>query len=176
MKRIWRRLDEPGLEVFQLESNPDGFRALSTIVHAGADAFGMSYVWRLDRNLRTRHLDLNLTSPAERKMTIERLSGGWRVDGQDRPDLAGCDEIDLSATPFCNTLAMRLLEGSGELTVLYVDLPSMQLQPSRQRYTAFGGSRWRYFDLGVAAGFEADLKVDDDGFVVEYEGLFEAID
>lgn len=175
MKRIWRRRDEPGLEVFQLRSDTDGFCAFSTIVHAGEVAFGMSYVWHLDRNLRTRRLDLRLTSPTLQPMIIERHSGGWRVDGKDRSDLAGCDEIDLSATPFCNTLAMRLLEGSGELTALYVDMPSMQLQPSRQRYTAFGANRWRYFDLGVVEGFEADLKVDHSGFVIEYEGLFETI-
>lgn len=83
--------------------------------------------------------------------------------------------IDLSATPFCNTLAMRWLQGSGELTTLYVDLPSLQLLPSRQRYTALGNNRWRYTDLGIANGFEADLEVNDDRLVVTYEGLFKTL-
>ena len=82
----------------------------------------------------------------------------------------------MSATPFCNSLAMRLLKGSGELTALYVNLPSLQLLPSRQRYEALEGYRWRYVDLGVANGFEARLKVDQDGFVIDYDGLFEALD
>lgn len=175
MKRIWRRRDEPGLEVFQLDSGPDGFSAVSTIVHAGEEAFGLSYVWRLDPDMRTRDLDLRLTSPTRREMRIERVGSGWRIDGRERPDLAGCDEVDLSATPFCNTLAMLLLKASGELTALYVDLPSMRVEPSKQRYAAFGHNRWRFFDLGAAKGFEADIEVDDHGLVVDYEGLFETV-
>ncbi len=177
MLRKWRRLDEPGLEVFQIVPDADGFRATSTIVHAGAEAFGMAYVWLLDQNWRTRQLELRFSSPIEREtMSIQRTLDGWLVDGRERRDLAGCDEIDLSATPFCNSLAMRLLKGSGELTALYVNVPSLQLLPSRQRYKALEGHRWRYVDLGVAKGFEAGLKVDQVGFVIDYEGLFEAFD
>ena len=177
MLRKWRRLDEPGLEVLQIVPDADGFRATSTIVHAGADAFGMTYVWLLDQSWRTRQLELRVSSPIEQEtMNIQRTPDGWLVDGQERRDLAGCDEIDMSATPFCNSLAMRLLKGSGELTALYVNLPSLQLLPSRQRYEALEGYRWRYVDLGVANGFEARLKVDQDGFVIDYDGLFEALD
>lgn len=175
MTRIWRRIDEPGLEVFHLLPDADGFSALSALVHAGGDPFGMSYIWRLDRDMRTRSLELRLNSPTVREMRIERLANGWRVDGKDRPDLAGCDEVDLSATPFCNTLAMLLLKGSGEMTALYVDLPAMQVQPSRQRYQALGDNRWRFFDLGAAKGFEADIDVDDRGLVLGYESLFETL-
>ncbi|HWK66488.1 MAG TPA: putative glycolipid-binding domain-containing protein [Rhizobiaceae bacterium] len=175
MKRIWRRRDEPGLEIFQLDPVVDGFSAVSTVAHAGEEAFGMSYVWRLDRQMRTRNLDIRLAGPTLREMSIERTGSGWRVDGRDRPDLAGCDEVDLSATPFCNTLAMLRLKGSGELTALYVDLPSMRLEPSRQRYAALGENRWRYFDLGAVKGFQADIAVDDQGLVVDYEGLFETV-
>ncbi|WP_309085251.1 putative glycolipid-binding domain-containing protein [Chelativorans sp.] len=175
MKRMWRRLDEPGLEVFQIEGEADGFRALSTVVHAGETAFGLSYVWLLDREWRTRRLDLRLSTPLLREMSIERIPGGWLVDGRENQSLAECEEIDVSATPFCNALALRLLKGPGELTALYVDVPSLRLSPSRQRYEALAKSRWRYIDLGVAKGFEADLKIDADGLVFDYEGLFEAV-
>lgn len=176
MMRKWRRLDEPGLEVFWITPEDNGFRAISTVVHAGAEAFGASYVWLLNRNWRTRQLDLRLFGPTARDMTIQRAPGGWLIDGREEPDLAACEEIDLSATPFCNSLAIRLLKGPGELTALYVDLPSLRLLPSRQRYEVLGEDRWRYVDLGVAQGFEADLKIDRDGLVIDYEGLFEALD
>lgn len=176
MMRKWRRLDEPGLEVFRIAPDGDGWRATSTVVHAGADAFGLTYVWLLDRDWRTRWLDLRLLNPTLQEMTIERVPDGWRVDGREQPDLARCDEIDLSATPFCNSLAIRLLQGPGALTALYVDLPSLRFLPSRQRYGVLGDNRWRYVDLGVAQGFEADLTLDRDGFVIDYEGLFEAVD
>lgn len=175
-RRKWRRLDEPGLELFGIRPEAGGFRAGSTIVHAGADAFAAACDWQLDARLRTVRLELTLSIPGVRRMTIERAGGGWVVDGRDRPDLAACEEIDLSATPFCNSLVLRLLNGPGELTALFVHLPSLELLPSRQRYLDLGDGRWRYIDLGVAHGFEATLKVDDQGLVTDYEGLFETID
>ena len=137
----------------------------------------LTYDWLLDQDWRTRQLELRVSSPIEREtMKIQRTPDGWLVDGRERRDLSSCDEIDLSATPFCNSLAMRRLQGSGELTALYVNVPSLQLSPSRQRYEALEAYRWRYIDLGVAEGFEAELKIDQDGFVIDYEGLFEALD
>ena len=49
----------------------------------------------------------------------------------------------------------------------------MTVERSRQRYDRLGPDRVRYVDLGVSAGFEADLEVDDDGLVLGYEHLFE---
>jgi uncharacterized protein len=176
MMRKWRRLDGLGLEVLQISPEADGFCATSTVVHAGSEAFGMSYVWLFDRFWRTRQLDLRLSSPARQEMRIQRMGRGWLLDGRERPDLAICDEIDLSVTPFCNSLAIRSLKGSGELAALYVDVPPLRVVPSRQRYEFLREDRWRYVDLGVAHGFEAILKFDMDAFVIDYEGQFEAID
>jgi uncharacterized protein len=33
----------------------------------------------------------------------------------------------------------------------------------------------RYVDLGLSAGFEADLQVDDRGLVLRYQHLFERV-
>lgn len=175
MIRRWMRVDEPGLEVLVVEPEGDGLRASGTVVHAGEDPFGLAYVWHLDEAWRTRSLALRLSSPTPREMTIRRLPRGWAIDGREAPSLAGCAEIDLSATPFCNTLAMCRLAGPGELDTLYVDIPSLRVSPSRQRYETCGSRLWRYVDRGVAAGFEAMLRTDEEGFVVDYEGLFRAI-
>lgn len=175
MIRKWMRLDEPGLEVLVVQPEGDGLLACGHVVHAGAEPFGLSYVWRLDGAWRTRELTLRLSLPTPRETTIGRLPRGWAIDGREAPGLAGCAEIDLSATPFCNTLAMRALDGTGEIDTLYVDLPSLSVSASRQRYEARGPRLWRYVDLGVAAGFEATLRTDEAGLVEEYEGLFRAI-
>jgi uncharacterized protein len=177
MIRRWRRLDEVGLEVLRLRAGPDGMDASSTVVHAGAQPFGLSYTWMLDAAWRTRTLRLDARGEDDRSLTIERTGpASWRVDGEERPDLDGCDEIDVSATPFCNSLAIRGLDGaSGELTTLYVAVPEMSVTPSRQRYDALAPDRWRYMDLGVARGYEAVLDLDTDGLVARYEGLFEVL-
>jgi uncharacterized protein len=37
------------------------------------------------------------------RVGVERVDGGWKVDGVRRPDLDSAEEPGLSATPFCNT-------------------------------------------------------------------------
>ena len=102
------------------------------------------------------------------------------VDRRPRPDPEGCEEIDLSMTPFCNTLALRrfgpLPGGAGELTTLYVSFPDLRISPSRQRYERLGSHLFKYLDLGLSAGFEADLAVDEHGLVRHYPQLFERLE
>lgn len=171
----WRRIDEPGIELCRISSSSDGIVARSQIVHAGAQPFGLRYVWELDPAWRTRRVTIELPDGPHR-LTIERSeSASWRIDGVRRPDLDGCAEVDLSVTPFCNALALRRLgDRPGELTALYVAAPGLKLAPSRQRYERRDG-QWWYVDLGAARGFEAELRFDTDGMVENYQGLFEAI-
>jgi uncharacterized protein len=177
MIKRWRRLDEPGLEVLRIEMRSDGVEVKSSVIHAGKQPFGLLYEWASDDAWRTRAVSLHLRGKDDRSMMIERSGmASWRIDGTRRSDLDGCDEIDVSATPFCNSLAIRRLEQrSGELTTVYVDVPAFSVVPSRQRYEQLGSRQWRYVDLSVAAGFQAVLDLDEDGLVSRYEGLFEAL-
>ena len=178
MLRRWKRLDFPGLEIMSLSEEADGWCARSALTDGGDEPFGMMCEWRLDHDWRSRSLDLSCFDTAgERARTIARAGPkSWRVDGVERPDLEGCEEIDLSATPFCNGLALkRLGQQPGEMIALYVLAPALSVEPSRQRYEKLGERQWRYVDLGAAKGFTAVLDFDTEGFVRHYEGLFEAL-
>jgi uncharacterized protein len=56
-----------------------------------------------------------------------------------------------------------------------VDGLALTVTRSRQRYDRLGPQRLRYVDLGLSAGFEADLLVDDQGLVIQYQHLFERL-
>jgi uncharacterized protein len=179
MQRRWKRLDFPGLEIMSIAEDADGWTARSVITDASDQPFGMTCEWRLDRDWRSGSLDLVRTdATGQAKLRIDRAGpAAWRIDGASRPDLDDCAEIDVSATPFCNGLALRHLGNApGELTALYVLAPALSVEPSRQRYEKLGERRWRYVDLGAAKGFTAILDFDADGLVTHYEGLFEALD
>lgn len=176
MLRRWKRIDFPGFETLALEQDADGIRARSIIIDNSDAPFGLSVDWRLDRNWVSRSVHLTLMRDGVRELAIARTGAAtWRVDGAPRPDLEGCAEIDISATPFCNGLALRRLEQEpGELTALYVLASELTVQPSRQRYER-AGDKWRYADLGAAKGFTALLSFDEQLIVRDYEGLFEAL-
>ena len=175
MYKKWSRIDEPGMEFFEMEEVNDGFRVVSSIVNNGTVPFGLYYVWKLDKQWRTRQLYLRVNGIDEREMTIERAKDGWLVNNKYRSDLRYCDEIDLSATPFCNSLAIKSLGGTGNFLTLYVDVPSLKLSVSEQRYEYISNNQWRYIDKGIAKGFEANIVVDEQLLVNKYENLFESI-
>jgi len=176
MFRRWRRIDQVGLELARIDIEKHGVTVASTLVDGSGHPFSLRYIWTLTPQWRTRTLRIEHMNGDDRWLTIERAGEStWRLDNKSAPQLDGCDEVDLSATPFCNSLAMRLLGRDGALTAAYINAADMSVTPSRQRYEKIDERHWRFHDLGIAAGFKADLHLDDDGLVKTYEGLFEAI-
>lgn len=173
----WRRIDFAGQEILHLTKSETGIEARATIIDAGEGQFSLQALWQLDPQWRSRSLDLTQhAASGVSTLRIERGQRGWLVDDKPRPDLADCLEIDVSATPFCNGLALHNLgHKPSELTALYVDASDLSVQPSRQRYERLGARKWRYVDLGVATGFTAVLDFDEDGIVTNYEGLFQRV-
>lgn len=179
----WRRLDEPGFETLELEQSFRGYRADSTVATFGKSPLTLCYQWHLDPQWRTQHLTLQRLRPYSQQLHIERRTDGWWINDCHRKDLASCEEIDLSVSPFCNSVAIQQLiqqpiqqiRDSTAITALFVDADTLDIQPSRQRYQYLGRGNWRYIDEGIAYGFEATLQLDDDGLVTRYEGIFEAV-
>ena len=95
--------------------------------------------------------------------------------------LDGALDCDLALCPVTNTMPiLRLGALAGveetELTMAWVDLPSLEVVASRQAYSAehafdpeAGRAVVRYRSVG--SGFTADLGVDEDGIVIDYPRL-----
>jgi uncharacterized protein len=173
--RRWRRLDEPGLEIFRLVQDAAGYRAASIVTFAGKQSFALRYDWSIDSAWQTRAVRMEVMGEGgDRSLEITRSGpASWRVNGEARADLEGCDEVDLSATPFCNSLAIPRIRGAtGELTTLYIDAPELSITPARQRYEQLAERRWRFTFLPT--GFVAEIQFDEHNLVRHYEGLAEA--
>jgi hypothetical protein len=177
---FWRRTDIEGLERLELSIGPDAVEAVSTVLCLEDGGFRLDHRWRLTPDWRALSVEVerwNATSHG--RLTLERTGSGWVVDGVARPDLDGAEEPDLSVTPFCNTFPIRRTpEAPGRgppLDTAFIDGPALTVARSRQRYDRQGPGRLRYVDLGLSAGFEADLVVDGQGLVLRYEHLFERV-
>ncbi|WP_213286045.1 putative glycolipid-binding domain-containing protein [Bradyrhizobium sp. sGM-13] len=177
---FWRRTDVIGLERLTLSLSADAVLAESTVICMEDGGFQLDHRWTLTPDWRAQSLDVARWGPTGlSRLNLERTDDGWRVDGQRRADLDGAEEPDLSVTPFCNTFPiLRTPAGAGEsrtLDTCFVDAATMTVQRSRQRYDRIGPNQIRYVDLGVSAGFEADIEVDNRGLVLRYQHLFERV-
>ena len=157
----------------------DGGLAISGVVIAQDEEteFGLSYRLRLDALWRTK--DVVLRTTAGHVLHLESDGQGhWQENGKVRPDLQGCIDVDIQATPLTNTLPIRRLgleNGQGmDIRLCYITVPDLTVSPASQRYTALdAGSLYRFESL--ESGFTADLPVDEDGFVLDYPGLFKRL-
>ena len=134
------------MEVAHIERDGTGLTASGTQLGA---IYELRYRLGLDR--------LSLELVGEREIEIE---------------LGGADFFDLGFSPLFNTLPVLrddLLAGgpARDYLMRWVDVPSLEVSESAQRYEPLGGGVIRF----SAAEFVADIDFDPDGFVLRYPGI-----
>ena len=112
------------------------------------------------------------------ELDLRRVAGAWTVDGEPRPDLDGALDCDLAACPLTNTMPVlrhRLLDGPGdhEFLMAFIEVPSLRVIPSRQRYThvAVASGQEPAIVRYRSGSFSSDLTFDAAGFVIAYPQL-----
>lgn len=131
--------------------------------------------WDDDWCLRTAEIAVEDESGRRQLSLGSDGKGHWQDgDGQALPKLDGCFDIDIWPTPFTNTFPIRranLAIGERRLfTMAYVIAPALTVQPAAQAYTRLDERRYLFESLD--SEFHAELPVDEDGIVLDYQGLF----
>lgn len=168
-----------GMEHLVLQREGDSFVAHGVVIgERDAPAYGAAYRIACDAAWRVRQAVVDVAGGGHLDLFSDG-EGHWRgQDGQVVEALAGCIDIDLSASCFTNTLPIRRLAlAAGErqvIDVAYVHIPELRVEKTAQAYTRLGPHAWRFESL--ADGFQAELEVDDDGLVVHYPGLFRRLE
>ncbi|MFC8598432.1 putative glycolipid-binding domain-containing protein [Isoptericola sp. NPDC057191] len=166
----WRGLASGSVEHLDLDLREGVLRARS-LVDLGPER--LEYAMELTPAWEFRVL--RLWSGAGRQLDLARdADGTWRVDGSERPDLADTVDVDLSFSPFTNTLPVRRLglavEAAADIVTAYVDGGTFEVTLDPQRYNRTARDRYVYESRD--GDFLREITVDDDGFVVDYPGLF----
>ncbi len=104
---IWVPWDGPGLEHLRLVTSDDGVVANGLVIGLeGGRSFRIGYEIRCDGRWRVR--EVRAAAPDLERPVLELLADGegrWnRRSGEPVPELDGCIDIDILATPFTNTL------------------------------------------------------------------------
>lgn len=189
MKRnaLWKPWTGCGLEHLSLAT--EGASVVADGVVIGADSselFRVRYRVHCDAQWRVRELDArSLLNDGDIIRLLADGKGSWTTpEGETITALDGCVDVDISVTPFTNTLPIRRLAlkpgAFEEIQVAYINVPEMTVEPARQRYTylerGFDGALYRYESLdGHFVSFTAELPVDADGLVLDYPGLFKRV-
>lgn len=176
---VWRREDvSSGLSVTRLAHEGRGYRAEGSEVAFTPDtAWSVQFIVTVDGRWITREVDVAVVLPSGRLQLLFEADGGggWHVEGADAPELDGCLDVDIAATPFTNTLPIRRLNldvgEARDIRATWIDVPSLHYRVAEQRYTRLdplnGVTRYEY--RALESGNSYRLTVDDEGIVVDYE-------
>jgi hypothetical protein len=186
---LWTPWEAPGLEHLRLEVGAATISADGAIITVfERDVFRVSYQVTCDATWRVSEVHVTTSHPATSALHLHSDGAGHWSNASGEPLLAleGCMDIDFAATPFTNTLPIRRLNlkpgETAEIAVVYIDMPSLDVTPVRQRYTCFAhgadSAHYRFAARPYAAlpdGFVAELSVDADGLVRDYPPLFRRV-
>ena len=193
----WQGLDDPN----RTDTAVVSFRERELAAAGTSVAPGYTASWTLSTTpgWLTRHLSVSVTGNGwTRTLDLERSTEGrWHAETTQTgtPDLPApgivdprsLDEAldcDLALCPFTNTmpiLRLDLLNDSAppdetQLTMAWVEMPSLRVLPSRQVYSQVRGYSSETGHAVVlyssaSRGFTAELTVAADGTVMDYPGL-----
>jgi uncharacterized protein len=147
---VWRGLDAPRMEIAHADLDD------ATLVARGTQ-IGSAYELRYELGGGSLLLDV----VGDRTLEVE---------------LGDADFFDLGYSPLFNSLpilAHELHLGGGvrDFTMVWIEVPSLAVRLSQQRYEPLDVGRVRYRE----GSFAADIEFDDEGFVTYYPGLAERI-
>ena len=175
----WQDWSGEGIEHLVLRQGPAEILAEAAILtRIDEQPFAVRYRLVCDSSWRIRKAEIARVGNESSIQLASDGAGNW-VDGAGiaQTSLRGALDIDISVTPFTNTLPIRRLRmpvgEAAEIVVVYVQLPGLQVTTDRQRYTRLDASRYRY--ESVDSNFTRDIEVDEHGLVVTYPGLFRRV-
>ncbi|MCS5730774.1 putative glycolipid-binding domain-containing protein [Herbiconiux moechotypicola] len=154
---------------------PDGCVAVGHVTAFEPDRYEVYYRVECDAHWRTRYVSVAETL-TRRSIELDVSAEGQWIDdhGDVLSGLLGAADVDIAATPFTNALPVHRLDlevgESAEIVTAWIDVPALHVHADPQRYTRLAPLLYRYESLD--SEFARDIVVDDEGFVVDYPGLF----
>jgi hypothetical protein len=168
---LWQWVDRPGHEAARLTGTAlDG---TSAFAQEGAPV-SLAYSIVCDASWRTQRATVRGFIGSRAVDLAISAGDAWLLNGEEQPQVAGCIDLDLNFSPVTNLLPIRRLAlhvgEEAAVRAAWLRFPSMQLEPLEQIYRRLAHDVYRYTSAGGA--FTADLRVDEEGWVVDYPGAW----
>lgn len=173
---LWQDWSGDSIEYIVLNETLERICADSAIIRKDAEnPFAARYEIVCDPEWRVRHVSVSLVGDDRGIELSSDGNGNWSDESGARDEFRGAIDIDISATPFTNTLPIRRLklgtEQSADILTVYIHLPELGITTDPQRYTCLEAGRLYRFE-SLDSNFARNIEVDSDGLVLTYPGLF----
>jgi uncharacterized protein len=179
IKAVWKNEEQFGVEYLMLLCGGIKITAKGTIIYEDeghSDAHIVNYKIELDGNWVTKKLTLEVDEVSRLEILSDGLGNWFNAEGNSIDHLKGAIDIDISATPFSNSLPVnRMVWNKNQqhhFEVVYLSVPTLAIKkvPQSYKYIKSDGEL-RYFNYRCYE-YETTICVDQNGLVISYPNVF----
>lgn len=169
-----------GFEIAFFQALSTGHRVSGhTTAHESSALWSVGYDVSVDRSWTTVAVQASsLTNTGRSEVTLARDDAGrWTVNGEPRPELDGCVDVDFESSAVTNTLPVHRLdffEGVGvDVPAAFVRAEDLRVERLEQRYTLIdaGPEQILFHYESSTFEFACGLRYDRSGLILEYPGI-----
>ena len=176
-KVAWKGITDESLEHLELTNSKDVIKAHSNINGSTeGKIYSVNYDIEVDHNWSVQYfaIEYQIDSIRSNIKGAKIENNKWEIIKDNTAYRWSFDFIDISVTPFTNTLPIRNLNlKTGEekiIDVLYIDIVENDMKVLNQKYHRITDRVFRFEN--VPNDFEAEIEVDEFGLVTYYPSLF----
>jgi hypothetical protein len=173
---LWSGIEYKSLENCIIDSDKSGVKINSTIIgFYHSKIYQVEYVIKVNERWETYYCFVKSQIDKEIKIAeLKKDKNKWLVNGEYADRFDECMEVDIPLTPFTNSLPvnrLQLVDGQEKnIDVIYIDLLEDSIKKVKQKYRRISAEVYHYEN--VPNDFEAEITVDEAGFVIDYPQLF----
>jgi uncharacterized protein len=173
---IWKGLYYHCMENCVVASSDIGNEITSAIIgYHDRQAFQVDYHIRTGKNWEIDFASIRARlNEAIDTTVLEMKNGECFLNGKKNKTIKGFVFIDISLTPFTNTLPINRLQLQSAkrqvIQVIYFDILEKEIKPVKQVYTRLSKNSYLYENYDRS--FSATIKTNEQGFVTNYPRLF----
>lgn len=176
---IWKGVYYNSLEYLKYyEDSKQNFVQSKIIGCLDKQFWYVDYIVQTNKNWEINAFELSIDLNGEISTLTGKVEQGvWSINNVERKEFENFKFIDISLSPFTNTLPINYLRmgigDSYEIQVIYINILEGKVEPRKQKYSRRRNRIYNY--QNIPNTFNADIKVDEFGFVISYPKLFKRI-
>jgi hypothetical protein len=182
VKVVWRNEEIYGCEYLKIEDKTESLVVQSTVIYVDekkTNAHNLTYYVELDEHWLTKRVSINVDKINNLELHTDGDGNWFNTGGESINSLNGAIDIDISATPFSNSLPINRINWSinqiEHFHMVYISVPTLEIKKVPQSYQYIHKKgELRYFQYRCY-DYETIICVDSNGLVVDYPNAFSRI-